>query len=280
MEQTLTGSADFGKKVTSIIARNGDLIHKAFLQIELPELAVTGGGTVAWTKGVGHIMIDEVSVEIGGATIDKHTGLWLAIYGQLVEPAEKWTGFQIMTGHDGPATEQSASVPATTLFVPLQFWFNRNPGLALPLIALMYHDVKLQVSFKPWTDLVIFGGTATRANLTSQPSLRNVSLFLEYIFLDAYNVRRKKQLKEPASRYSISATQSKCGDISQHRAPTRTRKRCAGTWSAASKQWEHRVMIETIRRQAPTVVFIENCLGEASTTKRLWVGARARRLKI
>jgi major capsid protein len=195
MEQTLTGSADFGKKVTSIIARNGDLIHKGFLQIELPELAVAAGaGTVAWTRHVGHVMIDEISVEIGGATIDRQLGIWMQIYSQLTESAEKQDGFAVMIGDMTPLTEQRETHRAATLFVPLQFWFNRNPGLALPLIALMYHDVKINIAFKPWTDLVIFGGGADRGDLTAQPSLRNVSLFLDYIFLDAPERKMFSQL--------------------------------------------------------------------------------------
>lgn len=150
MEQTLTGSADFGRKVTSLIARNGDLIHKGFLQIQLPELTMTGAGnTVAWTRHIGQFLIDEISVEIGGATIDKQYGQWLHVYNELTQSAEKEVAYQVMIGDIDDLTVQKATIPSRTLFVPLCFWFNRNPGLALPLIALMYHDVKINISFRP-----------------------------------------------------------------------------------------------------------------------------------
>ena len=196
MEQTLTGSADFGRKVTSLIARNGDLVHKGFLKIELPELAVTGAGnTVAWTRHVGQFLIDEISVEIGGATIDKHYGLWYHVYNELTQPAAKEVGYQVMIGDQADLTVPKATIPAKTLFVPLCFWFNRNPGLALPLIALMYHDVKINIAFRQAADLIIFGGGATKADLTTpNPSLKNVSLHLDYIFLDAPERRMFSQL--------------------------------------------------------------------------------------
>ena len=64
MEQTFTGNADFGRKVSCLVARNGDLIHKAYLQIDLPPLTANATKTVAWTRNIGHVILDEVSVEI------------------------------------------------------------------------------------------------------------------------------------------------------------------------------------------------------------------------
>jgi len=75
IEQTFSGSVDFGRKVSCTVSRNGDLIHKVYLQVDLPALADTTG--VAWTNNIGHVLIDEVSVEIGGQIIDKHYGDWL-----------------------------------------------------------------------------------------------------------------------------------------------------------------------------------------------------------
>jgi hypothetical protein len=77
--QTFTGSPDFGKKATCTISRNGDLIHKVYLQVDLPTLTVNSGATVSWVPQVGHALIEDVEIEIGGQRIDKHYGDWLKI---------------------------------------------------------------------------------------------------------------------------------------------------------------------------------------------------------
>lgn len=189
MEQTLTGTADFGRKCTATVTRSGDLIHKAYLQIDLPTLTpggAAGANTVAWVKNIGHYIIEEVSVDIGGAIIDKQYGQWLDIWNELTMPAAKEAGYQVMIGNTDGLTTQAPSIPAATLYVPLQFWFCRNPGLALPLIALLHHDVRINVTFRPFSECYVTqltgGGVAT-----AQPaavSLRNVSLFVDYIYLD------------------------------------------------------------------------------------------------
>jgi hypothetical protein len=75
IEQVFSGSVDFGRKISATISRNGDLIHKTYLQVDLP--ALTGTGTQAWVRNIGHVMIKEVEIEIGGQKIDKHYGQWL-----------------------------------------------------------------------------------------------------------------------------------------------------------------------------------------------------------
>jgi len=191
MEQTFTGNADFGRKVTCLVSRNGDLIHKAYLQIDLPPLTANTSGTVAWTRNIGHVLIDELSVDIGGSTIDKHYGIWLTIYNELTQCAEKEDGFNVMIGNVSTLTTLAATIPAASVYVPLQFWFNRNPGLALPLIALMYHDVKINITFRPAVECYVTGDNAP---LTTLPVLQNVVLYIDYIFLDAAERRMFSQM--------------------------------------------------------------------------------------
>jgi len=95
MEQTFTGNADFGRKVSCLVARNGDLIHKAYLQIDLPPLTANSGKTVSWTRNIGHVILDEISVEIGGAIIDRHYGMWFTIYNELTQVSEKEDGLTL-----------------------------------------------------------------------------------------------------------------------------------------------------------------------------------------
>jgi hypothetical protein len=123
IEQTFNGSVDFGRKVSCTVSRNGDLIHKVYLQVDLPALAGTG---VYWVDHVGHHLIDNVTIEIGGQTIDQHYGTWLQIWNELTQTAEKEAGYNSMIGNDAERTTSATSTDATTLYVPLQFWLNTD----------------------------------------------------------------------------------------------------------------------------------------------------------
>lgn len=133
-------------------------------------------------------MIDEVSIEIGGQTIDKHYGDWLNIWNELTQSSEKEGGYDDMIG---ATTTAGDSIAARTLYVPFQFWFCKNPGLALPLIALQYHEVKFNISFKSAADCVIAAGGATFAT----PVLANASLYVDYIYLDTDERRQFAQVQ-------------------------------------------------------------------------------------
>ena len=98
-------------------------------------------------------MIKNVTVEIGGQEIDKHYGEWMDIWGELNVDKEHRDTYNEMVGHDADATADNATFKRT-LYVPLRFWFNRNPGLALPLIALQYHEVKISVELENANKLV------------------------------------------------------------------------------------------------------------------------------
>jgi hypothetical protein len=183
IEQTFNGTVDFNRKVSCTVSRNGDLIHRVYLQVDLPAVTPTGG-VFNWVQNIGHVMIDEVSIEIGGQTIDKHYGEWLTIWNELTQTAERAAGMDAMIGNTDALTANTTSgtvVPATTLYIPLQFWFCRNPGLALPLIALQYHEVKFNVSFRPLSQCYTTDATSISP---AAPSISNASLFIDYIFLD------------------------------------------------------------------------------------------------
>jgi hypothetical protein len=221
IQQTFNGQAGFGQKVTALISRNGDLIHSMYLQATLPALdAVNDSATELqrWTDDVGHHLIQQVEVEIGGQLIDRQYGDWLEIWAQLTVPAGQQKGYREMIGQDPlyafgiPSGLQSDTVAADavgeggpfrrsgrTIYVPLQFWFCRNVGLALPLIALQYHEVKVNLWFRRAEELYISAETATdsvqqalgtsltNANLTA-------SLWVDYIYLDTDERRRFAQV--------------------------------------------------------------------------------------
>jgi hypothetical protein len=175
IEQTFNGSPGSGKRVTCQISRNGDLIHKVYLQVDVP--ANTSGEYVKW---LGLRMLKNVEIEIGGQRIDKHYADWMYIWNDLSLPTGKSAGYQKMVGAD-----LGSNNSATTLYVPLEFWFCRNVGLALPLIALQYHEVKINIEFESLANLKKSGTVA---------DIDNASLWVDYIFLDTDERRRFAQL--------------------------------------------------------------------------------------
>jgi len=164
IEQTFNGQADFGRKVTCTISRNGDLCYRTYLQVTLPEINKSMGTNnqvyARWLDFIGEQLIAQVEVEIGGQRIDRQYGDWMHIWNQVTMSSEQQRGYFKMIGNttqltyitdpnfaniSGPCAASGGpsqvcaprnALPETTLYVPLLFWFCRNPGLALPLIAL------------------------------------------------------------------------------------------------------------------------------------------------
>lgn len=193
VEQTFNGSPAFGTKVSAVISRNGDLVKDMILKVELPALA---GTAVAWVPEVGHQLIENVSLSVGGQKIDEHYGEWLSIWNELSCPASKKDGYADLIGDRTSLTTTGTTIPAATIYVPLQF-FCKDAGLALPLIALAYHEVKVEFSFRSLTDLTV--GT-----LSSTPSMVSASMFVDYIFLDA---EERKSFAQSPHEYLIDQLQ-------------------------------------------------------------------------
>jgi len=186
IEQTFNGTADYGKKVTVTVSRNGDLVSQVYLQCVIPALT-KGGDNSRYNSEVGHFLIKSVEVEIGGQRIDKHYGTWLSIWSALTLTQGQQSGYYNMIGNVSALTTSTASdIAGQTLYVPLQFWFNRNPGLALPLIALQYHEVKFNIEFATMASVV-------SGSPSNSPSLGDTSLWVDYIYLDTDERRRFAQ---------------------------------------------------------------------------------------
>ena len=88
-----------------------------------------------YVRRLGYALVQETKVEIGGSKVDEQYGDWLNVWHELSHKVGQERGHAKMIGDVPELTSMSTSKPATTLYVPLAFWFNRNPGLALPLIA-------------------------------------------------------------------------------------------------------------------------------------------------
>ena len=227
IEQTFNGQADFGRRVTCTISRNGDLAYRTYLQVTLPEIGQNLKGSAGdvyarWLDFPGEQLISQVEVEIGGQRIDRQYGDWMHIWNQLTQSSEQQRGYYKMIGNttqltyitdpsfadvDGPCDSNAPrqvcaprnALPETTLYIPFQFWFCRNPGLALPLIALQYHEVKINLDIRPideclWAvgSLVATSGPQ-KVNSAYNQSLVAASLYVDYVFLDTDERRRMAQ---------------------------------------------------------------------------------------
>jgi hypothetical protein len=235
IEQTFSGQADFGRRVTCTISRNGDLAYRTYLQVTLPEInqdmnqtatKPAGVGVYArWLDYIGEQLIAQVEVEIGGQRIDRQYGDWMHIWNQMTLSAEQQRGYFKMIGNttqltyitdptfaqiSGPCSAAGGpsqvcaprnALPETTLYIPLLFWFCRNPGLALPLIALQYHEVKINLDIRPIGECLwavskldaISTSTSVSVSTAYQQSLVAASLYVDYIFLDTDERRKMAQ---------------------------------------------------------------------------------------
>ena len=226
IEVTFNGQADFNKRVTAVINRNADLMYKTYVQVVLPQIDLTvTTGTFAnvstqqgfrWLNYIGHRLIKQVEVEIGGQRIDRQYGDWMQIWTQLSTEAGTVKALDSLIGntHDLALMKRSTGIPldatcaasettiscvprkgtpAKTLYIPLQFWFCRNPGLAIPLIALQYHEVRINVDFETWQNCQ-YAELASGSPYTSPAqSLAAASLYVDYVYLDTEERRRFAQ---------------------------------------------------------------------------------------
>jgi hypothetical protein len=190
IEQTFNGNPGFGSRVTCQISRNGDLINRVYLQLNLTNLT-----DEIYCKYFGLRVINYVEIEIGGQRIDKHYSHWLYIWNELTLPVSKREGYNDMVGaYGGKVNDVDAAKSSInkTLYVPLEFWFCRNVGLALPLIALQYHEVKININFETQDKCEL--DTKAIANGSSGIPSFTASLWVDYIFLDTDERRKFAQL--------------------------------------------------------------------------------------
>jgi hypothetical protein len=200
IQQTFSGIPDFGNTVYCQISRNGDLIHRTYLQVDVPRLyntvADTTGGTESYVNYLGLRLLKTVNIEIGGQQIDKHYSDWLYIWNELSLPRGKRYAWDTMVGADADGINGNLVADdsnPTTLFIPLEFWFCRNIGLALPLIALQYHEVKIKIEFESFANCCYVKASGASSSSASK-KLSGANLWVDYIYLDTDERRKFAQL--------------------------------------------------------------------------------------
>ena len=170
IEQTVNGTAADSGRVSVTVARNGDLVGDMYVELlSKSGIASLSSDNTADLNWVAERAISSVELSIGGQRVDKHYQKWWRLYSELYLDDSKKASYGKM----------SSGVSGKTVYLPLYFFFNRNPGLYLPLIALQYHEVRLDFDlsahFDEWLDTSTF------------------KVWANYIYLDTEERRRFAQ---------------------------------------------------------------------------------------
>lgn len=186
------GGANFSKRLTAVIPHTGDLLSRLYLEVQVP-IPYTGSTyDVSWVNSLGHVLIEEVSIEIDNKEYDKHTGEFMEAWSHLTVSSSKRLGFNTMIGRVGAFNE--TSMPgALTLHIPLYFWFCRNPGTALPLVAMQSSTVRVNLKLRSFAELRYTPLMATQANASlAIPAVNMTSciMWANYVFLGVEERRR------------------------------------------------------------------------------------------
>ena len=187
--QSFIGIDKINNKATVIISRNGDLITSVYVSTKATQVTELGN-----IIGIcGDNLIEDVEIEIGGQRIDKHYKEWNQIWDELSTPASKSPGYKYMTGSFNNNVITGVETKQERIHYPLKFWFCRNPGLALPLIALQYHEVQLKFTW----GVGLYDSNKDDHLTRSSVSLENphdVEVWADYVYLDTDERRRFSQV--------------------------------------------------------------------------------------
>ena len=200
------GQPNWGTKQTAIVGRHADLLYSTYVEVQLPYLG-TDGNPAEWNYGrntsgnldpLGFNLISHVELDIGGQLIDRLYSEYMFLWSQLTSDFSKLTKLNSMlkstldtnnqlANTTGCAANGRPSLP-NTVYIPLMFFFTKNPGAALPLIALQYHEVKINVI---WKDPNAIAGNYE--NVRFLPQASSAALYIDYIYLDTEERRRFAQ---------------------------------------------------------------------------------------
>lgn len=195
------GGASLGRRAVCTLPRSGDLVNKMYLRITLPEVTVQPGYAFRWLNYVGLVMVSAIEFHVGGTRVDRHTGEWLYLWNQLTQTPGKFLGYAHMVGNlpalTNPTyndTTSPVTIPSETVYVPLEFYFNRDSGHALPLLRLHYHTPRIHVEFRELSECMWSARRQADGAWAYDPAVLgtgvvlaqdvSIDLFGDYIYLD------------------------------------------------------------------------------------------------
>jgi hypothetical protein len=189
--QSFIGIDNINNKATVTISRNGDLVTGVYV--------VTKQTDSNNLIGIcGDNLVEDVEIEIGGQRIDKHYKEWNQIWDELTTPSSKSEGYKYMTGSFNNSLVLGSETKQEMIHYPLKFWFCRNPGLALPLIALQYHEIQLKFTWGVGKYNTSSSDHLTRTNDKTESGglseQHSVEVWVDYVYLDTDERRRFSQV--------------------------------------------------------------------------------------
>jgi|SaaInlStandDraft_1057018.scaffolds.fasta_scaffold00358_5 hypothetical protein len=188
VENHVDGKAAFGQKLQCKLRRIGDLVHQIYIKIKLPKLQTFQGENniyTSWVNAIGYSMINYVEIQIGDRVIDRHYGQWMNIWSELSTNASKKDALNSLVGKHNFFTSSTQNGPLE-LYIPLQFWFCKDIGSSLPLVALQHQDVRFNIQINSLENLWL----SNDYGFASQIIPENIKfdefvLLANYIFLDS-----------------------------------------------------------------------------------------------
>lgn len=198
-----TGAPTYGQRLVAVVNRNADLVYKTYVEVTLPDTSAIGANLSGWSGGakrrLGYLLLKQVEVEIGGQIIDRHYGEWMYLWETLTANFDTAMKLDTIVGGQYSGADSGAVAcqgRPNVLYIPLYFWFCRNPGLALPLIALQYHEVRFNITLEDAVNLVTAtsaSGSVLSAAAGSLPPITDMALYIDYVYLDVDERRRFAQ---------------------------------------------------------------------------------------
>lgn len=164
---------------TCRISRVGDLLQHIYLSFELPDVFSDDKLRFRWVKNIANYMLYSYSVRIDTQLIDQRWGEWNDVWNELTLNQEKKYAYDRMSGnveefsnpkslrplvtvinnrlhysyYPAARSATSPSIRKRQFYVPLDFWFTKNPSLALPLIGLQYQNVEVTIELRSLEEL-------------------------------------------------------------------------------------------------------------------------------
>lgn len=211
-----SGSPDFGNEWSVSISRAGDYLLSTWLRVTIPQITPTLGSNfrIRWTRNLMHNLVKECCITFNDLVAARFDNFHLDFWAAFTVPSSKQFGYSNMVGNidvlttPKHQTETSAgtSLPSATLNLPLPFFFSRDSGVALPTAALPYNDMRIQFSFRDWTELLIvddlsatgkgkFSRAATSSDISGTPVLSSGHVWANYAIVS--NEERKRMACYP-----------------------------------------------------------------------------------
>ncbi|XWV26616.1 hypothetical protein QJ857_gp0449 [Tupanvirus soda lake] len=205
VQEFFNGKINFGQQIKCKLSKNGDLLSKMGMYIKLSSLnetkqhikcskmkgclctcskcllnSETEEITYGWANAIGHVLLEWIEIYIGGQLIDRHYGEWLEIWTELTQTSEKRLGYYEMIGKKDPlAYTVDSFTEDMELYVPFNFWFCRNIGLALPVMCLIYHDVEFIIKIRDFDQCWV----CNKSNAPKPKASIDACILADYIYL-------------------------------------------------------------------------------------------------